>query len=714
MNAHLQENEDDTNETKVVDDLSTALSSTVSFIETEHAKLRRKQRGIDKKYLKAAIKHGTCEPHFWGKPKNHKGKSDIVRYTNKDIVYIVNKTTKKEITCYARPVLLTPVPLPSAMNVLYQQAVEKVRHDLDCWTSHTVMVIDTSGSMRTSDVWGARNRLKSVWFSVALDFLAERLESGSAKITDVVSIVTMGEYPEILFKEVPNTWFLYNKIVSMYSKYRLLPEGHGYFLPSLETAEELLKRNSNASCAAALLFLSDGAPSDGGDGTAKIISKVESLAKTFGRRLTFTAIGIGDCEEFRTLQNMVDAAKDYGAIAELKLPSMTSSSLGQTFTSVATSLTTTQTEMTDEKTLTQRKVRDVSRESKSKASKIISEVNDDDFWFYGIEDVKRKIYKDYIDGNGKRHEWYETVELQHPEAVFVAMSKGPFGEGAERFAYRFYEVAADRKTILGQPMVAKESRMVLETEDGMTESHARKKFVKTFIKTQQIARRLAVKFNERLKSSRQIHQDTPQIAFLDCSIYELDDEVLGKVSVLVENKLDHNKWYKWNSNNGLVNGVKKSMAPWTKPSFSHQVAGIDEIGQKLGALDLDNIEEGSEEEESDEDELTHNKSSGILFTPSQVAQAFSHFSYLQSGRKRLVCDLQGVFDEGKNLLQFSDPVIHYYNPHNLDLRCVHGRTDRGQNGIQDFFATHICKEQGNLCQVVSRGFRATYRHGQNN
>ena len=69
------------------------------------------------------------------------------------------------------------------------------------------------------------------------------------------------------------------------------------------------------------------------------------------------------------------------------------------------------------------------------------------------------------------------------------MSKGPFGEGAERFAYRFYEVAEDGKTIVGRPLVAKESRMVLETEDGMIENEARKQFVRKFIMTQQIARR---------------------------------------------------------------------------------------------------------------------------------------------------------------------------------------------------------------------------------
>ena len=97
----------------------------------------------------------------------------------------------------------------------------------------------------------------------------------------------------------------------------------------------------------------------------------------------------------------------------------------------------------------------------------------------------------------------------------------------------------------------------------------------------------------------------------------------------------------------------------------------------------------------------------MIFTLAQVAQAFSHFSYLHSDHKRLVCDLQGVYDEKKNILPFSDPVIHYYNPLRTDRRGVHGRTDRGRDGIKDFFATHSCKEQGHLCQLVTCGFRST-------
>ena len=51
---------------------------------------------------------------------------------------------------------------------------------MSLWKSNTVIVIDTSGSMRQNDVWGSRDRLDAVWLSIALDFVATRLENGSA------------------------------------------------------------------------------------------------------------------------------------------------------------------------------------------------------------------------------------------------------------------------------------------------------------------------------------------------------------------------------------------------------------------------------------------------------------------------------------------------------------------------------------------------------
>jgi hypothetical protein len=675
-------------------------TSAVSFVETEHGRLRRQQRGIDKKDLQRAKRDGIKKS---GHRRPNGDPTAIYKY--KDITYIVNEATDEEITSYASPLMLEYVPIDHKLQENHDKAAQKIRTDLNCWTSNTVMVVDTSGSMREADVWGTRTRLSAVWVAVALDFLAHRLETGAACPSDVLSVVTLCSEPKIVIKEEPCTWVLYNKLVRIYNKNLIPPRGHGPFLPCMQTAEHLLTRNPNASCALALSFLSDGKPSDaactGGYSTtewvAKIVDSVECLAKQFGRRLTFAAVAIGHEQDFSTLEKMVDAAKDYHSIGMFQRPSMTSAAIGEVFTSIATSLTSTQTEMTDVTTLKQRQVRQVDRVSKKKAQESIHEVSNEDFYIYKRSQVHRTVYQEWSEGN-KGYAGYIPARLQDSHAQYVAFEKGPFGEGAERMAYRFYEVAADKRTIVGKPLVAKESRLILEEEH--SDEHARKKFVRVFCKTQQLAKRLAEEFNEKLEATRRVHPKTPRVFFLDCSVYQLDDNVQGKTSVLVEERLDETKWYKWNANNGFVEGMKKA------PDFTE--ASLREGFKKLEIEDLGMIEEDGEEEDDE-----GGRDEPVIFTPSEVAQAFSHYTYLASGRKRLVCDLQGVYDEKVRLLKFSDPVIHYHNSQRLDRQFVHGRTDRGKKGIAMFFATHR-EHCGHLCKLMNRGFRRRRRTNHQN
>jgi hypothetical protein len=108
-----------------------------------------------------------------------------------------------------------------------------------------------------------------------------------------------------------------------------------------EPKEDLLKGRSKASDVAALIFLFESLPSDGGvDGKAKIIEKVESLAKAFERRLTFTAIGIGDIKELGMLQRMVDAAKECTSMSVTVLTFTFSLSNNPSFPKVSYVMTT--------------------------------------------------------------------------------------------------------------------------------------------------------------------------------------------------------------------------------------------------------------------------------------------------------------------------------------------------------------------------------------
>jgi hypothetical protein len=78
--------------------------------------------------------------------------------------------------------------------------------------------------------------------------------------------------------------------------------------------------------------------------------------------------------------------------------------------------------------------------------------------------------------------WIKSIPSRHPNAKFVAIAKIPFAKGTERVAFECFEVAWDRQTILGPPMVVKESQM-LHNGNGNSIDDARQNFVRKFCKT---------------------------------------------------------------------------------------------------------------------------------------------------------------------------------------------------------------------------------------
>ncbi|MGH3055124.1 MAG: hypothetical protein ACRDL7_09130, partial [Gaiellaceae bacterium] len=165
------------------------------------------------------------------------------------------------------------------------------------------------------------------------------------------------------------------------------------------------------------------------------------------------------------------------------------------------------------------------------------------------------------DGNLNRGEFVE-VSLQNEAAQYVALRHLAFGEGVERFAYRFFELAGDGMTVVGAPLVAKESKYILDHD--MKNEDERRKFVRMFCSTQQFARRIADEFNEKLDLAPRVDRMTPRVSFLDCSVYNLDDDDLGQLTFLVEPRIDERKWMKWNTNNGVS---RRLAADWHHLQF---------------------------------------------------------------------------------------------------------------------------------------------------
>ena len=92
--------------------------------------------------------------------------------------------------------------------------------------------------------------------------------------------------------------------------------------------------------------------------------------------------------------------------------------------------------------------------------------------------------------------------------------------------------------------------------------------------------------------------------------------------------------------------------------------------------------------EDDEDGDSEEPAGGDLMS-EQVPQCFSHFSHDVTHGRKLVCDLQGVWNATDGFM-LTDPVIH-----DSSGSRRYGATSKGDRGIAAFFSTHTCNA---LCQ----------------
>ena len=573
---------------------------------------------------------------------------------------------RHEITSWLEPAYgigIKKVPITPEMMKEHQNACEVIAKDPTKWTSHTVAVVDQSGSMRKNDTEDAATRSDVVWLTLALDLVRKKLESGEVTAMDMFSVVRMGGSSDVLLRQQPTDWVLYNNLVHILLQ--TAPLGDGCYLPALDEAEDLLLSNPYGGCALMLLFLSDGRPSDnrlvslpkgslpvskseysakGAWWVTDLQERISRLAARFGRRLTVGMIGFGANEdEFHALEAMAAAPAAYGAHGVFHSAALSTDALSTAFTSLSQTLTSTSLEMTavSGKRLT---VRDVLREQVDLRDG--SCVTEDWEWF--PEEVVRWVW----DYNSKS--WVRSGPLS-PKAKGYASSKAICGEGAERMVWRFREVD-HFGDFVGPELVAKHSRFV---EDFKAQDW--KAFHTTFCRTQAQAQRLAEEFNAQLAKVPGVDDRTPRIMFLDCAVYPN--------GYLVERRLDPKRYTKWNNNAGYIKGQ----------------AGLPPLHRGAGASDQPLDGTGSLDEP-------------IRIDPLDIPQAFSHFTYLRTNRERLVCDLQGVLNTECTPPRFelTDPAIHRWDRWG---GSSYGRTDKGATGVKQFFKTHRCSP---LCALINR------------
>lgn len=672
---------------------------------TEHAKKRCIYRNISQAKCIAAFQGGTVQEANQGR----------WMCTKEGVVIIVDESWSKILSTWNLPshgIVLKKVHITSEMEQAHTAAINRARTK-STWTSHTVAVVDQSGSMRKVDTDNFTMRSDIVWLNLAVSLVAKGLRSGERTDTDMLSVVSMRDDSEVVIRHEPIDWILYNKLVDLLES--SMPLLGGCYKPALETASALLSTCTTPRCALSLLFLSDGRPSDkmrrGDFGTweEKMVRYAKDytadLAVPLGRRLSICLVGIGgvDESEFRVLEAMRDEAKEYECPVVCESGCVSAAQLATALMTTASSTTTTKTHL---ESMAEGKIRPY---IKKRLSEVGQDTSPTENWTIVHQQRVYDPIRDRMNRRIVRTKWtkcndwvaYESKKtFLHVDAAGVAFENRWFGQGKERLAKEFREI--DRNGQFVGPWLVAKASLMIESRESIGGKDT-KKFHKKFFRTHLIATEAASTFNKILTEmdgtvSEMIfgtdNTKLPVLEFLQCHVYMLDLDDNNRVGYLVEPMLDIKKYTYQN-----FNGNEGSVLNFNKLSGrSQQCLGFKSIfGSNLNRVLLETIEEGDENDdgncqETGAEELHSNEG----FTIIDLLQTFSCFSYHFFRKKMLVCDLQGVFNTEKNLLQLTDPVVHQLKMRQCN-QASFGRTDRGEAGIKDFKETHRCN---GLCKLV--------------
>lgn len=211
----------------------------------------------------------------------------------------------------------------------------------------------------------------------------------------------------------------------------------------------------------------------------------------------------------------------------------------------------------------------------------------------------------------------------------VTRRRLPYMRGGMRLVYGFQD--ADAVAGEGNWMVSKHSRFV-------DASFNSRQVVETHVKSTAVARHFAARFNQ---SVRQLKHDSAAVFFVPCFVYEVD-----RVA--------------------------------TAARFGKDVALVDAFFTAEQYLPGAFLKYTSNSGYVCEDFVRHH----------ELVQAFLHFSFVASGEKLLVSDLQGVVRDKEVLL--TDPQV-------LSCERTFGPGDLGASGLCACLASHRC---GSTCRAL--------------
>eukprot|EP00980_Cylindrotheca_fusiformis_P003962 scaffold871_cov130-Cylindrotheca_fusiformis.AAC.39 len=593
----------------------TKTSSLVSILSTEHGRLRRKQRDIRKRDFAKAIRHGTKDQAYMGRWK--------LKYDG--IVFIVDKTMTKEVTAYPEPLALAP--LDSKDRILHNRTKELLALKPYLCTSHTILVVDNSGSMVTKDIPLHKNRQIAAYSVTAMDFVAEQIFKQTATNSDVVTLIEFGRTAREIFSQEPFDWVLYNKLLDRRDprsyKARLGLSGldsligDTNYLNALEAADQALQRIDHDRCALSLFFLSDGAPTDGmalgitpAAAKRRMVAKMTEMANRYGDKLDVLTVGFGSPQQdFSVLQEMAEAVKvgDSGAKAEFLYCERAADKLESAVSSLVSSTTMTRTLLLTGERKQRRMRRTVQMESSANGLYQWRYFRIKGHSFFDKRRDEFAVHPGLPPGacGGAQISYSRMDELVNAPPPYLAVSRVACGTGAERVAFRCQLACQQSESsFVLETMVAKETILVERPDDNM-------EFHKNFCETQDLASYLASEFNARLVGLPWFDAEkTPRIGFLPCSILVLDDPEWPNRGMLVEKKLNVEKygWQKYNDNAGCCrilrgpDGIRRCyMLKAVDGKYHHLPLDIEREFQRLDEMKTI-IEEGSDEEDIEDED----------------------------------------------------------------------------------------------------------------
>lgn len=496
--------------------------------------------------------------------------------------------------------------------------------------AHVIVIVDTSGSMRTVDVKPDRgsewvSRMTAVRVTLAA-FFEKQVQAASPHR---FSLISFSETSHMHFcgKTADRAMMNVNSALSFAAS-------HGtHFVVALESARTAL---SKATGTPHLLLFSDGRPADG----AKTLALVQDLLKEH-TSLRIHAIGFGDGLEFEMLQQLTSIGRGTFAPSGRSI-----AALHGAFASVTSTITLQQTVTSrTSKSSTfsfqgghaqgQASRDDAQHKTKEKSlnqRQVTFEYSHQFVW--DDRSINFPSSRRGLNFNGKGFHEY----LHRPASLFapVYIRLQPFTEGGMRHVYCFSDSSVKLWAEQGgneraMRAAGTDARMVAKLSRYADEWHNSFDVVSAYAKSSAIAKwysrifTLAAADRLGLKG-----RSMARIIFVECYIYEARDGYDAPTKFFVGERYLPGSFLKYNSNHGYVNPE----APDT-----------------------------------------------------EIAQAFSHFTFEASGGNHMVLDLQGVYVDKEHRRR---PHIIMTDPQVVSLEKSFGPGDLGVEGMRAFFNSHKC------------------------